>query len=145
MGARAQEYMTPRPMTLRSMTPRQHRFVEEYLVDLNATQAARRAGYSAKSAAGRGSRLLRNPAVAAAIEKAQDQRAARTQVSADRVVTELAKVAFGDPRRLFSWGPAGIELRDVDFGLIRPRDAEKIRHARFSIDIFMCGKTHEVE
>jgi len=112
MGARAQEHMTPRPMTLRPMTPRQHRFVEEYLVDLNATQAARRAGYSAKSAAGRGSRLLRSPAVAAAIEKAQDQRAARTQVSADRVVTELAKVAFGDPRRLFSWGPGGIELRE---------------------------------
>ena len=112
MGARAQEYMTPRPMTLRPMTPRQHRFVEEYLVGLNATQAARRAGYSAKSAAGRGSRLLRNPAVAAAIEKAQDLRAARTQVSADRVVTELAKVAFGDPRRLFSWGPGGVELRE---------------------------------
>ncbi len=86
MGARfvdgegAQEHMTPRPLTQRPMTPRQHRFVEEYLVDLNATQAARRAGYSAKSAAGRGSRLLRNPAIAAAIEKAQDQRAARTSM-----------------------------------------------------------------
>ena len=80
--------------------------------DGGADGAARRAGYSAKSAAGRGSRLLRSPAVAAAIEKAQDQRAARTQVSADRVVTELAKVAFGDPRRLFSWGPSGIELRE---------------------------------
>ena len=99
--------MTPRPRT-----PRQRRFVEEYLVDLNATRAAKRAGYSAKSATGRGSKLLRNPAVAAAIEKAQEKRAARTRVSADRVVTEIAKVAFGDPRRLFSWGPGGIELRE---------------------------------
>ncbi len=99
--------MTPRPMT-----PRQRRFVEEYLIDLNATQAARRAGYSAKSAAGRGSKLLRNPAVAAAIEKAQAKRAQRTRVTADRVVTELAKVAFGDSRRLVSWGPGGIELRE---------------------------------
>jgi phage terminase small subunit len=99
--------MTPRPTT-----PRQCRFVEEYLVDLNATQAAKRAGYSARSAASRGSKLLRNPAVAAAIEKAQAKRAQRTRVSADRVVTELAKVAFGDPRRLFSWGPGGVELRE---------------------------------
>ncbi len=94
------------------MTPRQRRFVEEYLVDLNATQAAKRAGYSAKSARTRGSKLLRNPAVAAAIESAQAKRAQRTRVSADRVVTELAKVAFGDPRRLFSWGPGGVELRE---------------------------------
>jgi phage terminase small subunit len=94
------------------MTPRQRRFVEEYLVDLNATQAAKRAGYSAKSATTRGYRLLRNSEVAAAVAKAQDKRRARTQVSADRVVTELAKVAFGDPRRLLSWGPGGVVLRD---------------------------------
>ncbi len=94
------------------MTPRQRRFVEEYLVDLNATQAAKRAGYSPRSARQTGSELLRNPAVAAAIEKAQAKRAQRTRVSADRVVTELAKVAFGDPRRLVSWGPGGVELRE---------------------------------
>ncbi len=94
------------------MTPRQRRFIEEYLVDLNATQAAKRAGYSAKSATTRGYRLLRNSEVAAAVAKAQDKRRARTQVSADRVVTELAKVAFGDPRRLLSWGPGGVVLRD---------------------------------
>ncbi|MCH6587819.1 MAG: terminase small subunit, partial [Proteobacteria bacterium] len=70
--------------------------------------AARRAGYAKGSAW----RLLRHRAVSAAIEKAQEKRAQRTRVSADRVVTELAKVAFGDPRRLFSWGPGGIELRE---------------------------------
>ena len=90
------------------MTPKQKRFVEEYLVDLNAAAAARRAGYAKGSAW----RLLRHRAVAAAIEEAQEQRAQRTRVSADRVVTEIAKVAFGDPRRLFSWGPGGIELRE---------------------------------
>ncbi len=94
------------------MTPRQRRFVEEYLVDLNATRAAKRAGYSARSARYTGYKLLQNPAVAAAVAKAQGRRAARTQVSADRVVTELAKVAFGDPRRLLSWGPGGVVLRD---------------------------------
>ncbi len=94
------------------MTPRQRRFVEEYLVDLNATGAAKRAGYTVRSAKDHGYRLLKNPAVAAAVAKAQAKRAARTRVSADRVVTELAKVAFGDPRRLLSWGPGGVVLRD---------------------------------
>ena len=90
------------------MTPKQKRFVEEYLVDLNAAAAARRAGYAQGSAW----RLMRHREVGAAIEEAQEQRAQRTRVSADRVVTEIAKVAFGDPRRLFSWGPGGIELRE---------------------------------
>lgn len=90
------------------MTPRQRRFVEEYLVDLNATQAAKRAGYHPTW----GRELVHKPEVAAAIEAAQEKRAQRTRVSADRVVTEIAKVAFGDPRRLFSWGPGGIELRE---------------------------------
>lgn len=94
------------------MTPKQRRFVEEYLVDLNATGAAKRAGYAARSAKNHGYRLLKNPAIAAGVAKAQTRRAARTQVSADRVVTELAKVAFGDPRRLLSWGPDGVVLRD---------------------------------
>jgi hypothetical protein len=72
--------------------------------DLNATYAAKRAGYAPRSASTTGYRLLQRPAVAAAVAKAQRKRAARTRVSADRVVTELAKVAFGDPRRLLSWG-----------------------------------------
>ena len=90
------------------MTPRQRRFVEEYLVDLNATRAAKRAGFADGSAW----RLMRNPEVAAGIEKAQAARAERTRVTADKVVEELAKVAFGDPRRLFSWGPDGVVLRE---------------------------------
>ena len=94
------------------MTPKQQRFVEEYLVDLNATQAAIRAGYSARSAKSQGPSTLKVPVVAQAIARAQAARAERTRVTADRVVKELAKVAFGDPRRLLTWGPKGIELRD---------------------------------
>ena len=96
------------------MNPKQRRFVEEYLVDLNATGAARRAGYGVRSAAGTASRLMANPDVAAAIAQAQAARAERTRVTADRVITELAKVAFGDPRRLLSWGPEGMVLRQSD-------------------------------
>lgn len=94
------------------LTPLQARFVQEYLIDLNAAQAARRAGYSARSARTTGHRLLQHPKIAAKVARAQERRAARTRVSADRVVLELAKVAFGDPRRLLSWGPEGVVLRD---------------------------------
>ena len=93
------------------LTPRQRRFVEEYLIDLNGRQAAIRAGYSKKSASGIAYRTLRTPQVAAALAEAQAARAARTRVTADKVVVELAKVAFGDPRRLVTWGPEGVALR----------------------------------
>src|SRR5205085_1104724 len=93
------------------LNDRQARFVAEYLVDLNATQAAIRAGYSARTAYSAGERLLRNVEVAAAIAEAQAARSRRTEVTADRVVLELARVAFGDPRRVMSWGPGGVRLR----------------------------------
>src|SRR5689334_14241462 len=93
------------------LNERQARFVAEYLLDLNATQAAIRAGYSARSAYSTGERMLRNAEVAAAIAEAQAARSQRTEVTADRVVLELARVAFGDPRRVMSWGPGGVKLR----------------------------------
>ena len=94
-----------------TMNPRREAFVREYLVDNNGTQAAIRAGYSARPAYSAGERLLRNVEVAAAIAEAQAARSRRTEVTADRVVLELARVAFGDPRRVMSWGPGGVKLR----------------------------------
>src|SRR3954453_10757168 len=93
------------------LNDRQRRFVEQYLVDLNATQAAIRSGYSVATANQIGARLLANVKVAAAIAEAQAARNRRTEVTADRVVLELARVAFGDPRRVMSWGPGGVRLR----------------------------------
>ncbi len=84
------------------LNDRQARFVAEYLVDLNATQAAIRAGYSPPSARTQAADLLPNPNLAAAIAEAQAARGRRTEVTADRVVLELARVAFGDPRRVMS-------------------------------------------
>lgn len=83
-------------MGKKSLTPKQRRFVEEYLVDLNATAAALRAGYSAKTAAQVGYQLLQKPAVQEAIQTATEDRAKRTGVTQDRVVAELAKVAFAN-------------------------------------------------
>lgn len=76
------------------LTDKQQRFVDEYLIDLNATQAAIRAGYSAKTADQQGSRMLANVKVKQAVAEKQAQRSKRTGVNQDRVILELAKVAF---------------------------------------------------
>ncbi len=78
------------------LTPRQQRFVEEYLVDLNATQAAIRAGYSAKTAVVQGPRLLGIVQVAAAIAAGKEARNERTGITQDRVLEELGLLAFSD-------------------------------------------------
>ena len=78
------------------MTDKQKRFVEEYLIDLNATQAAIRAGYSPKTANEQGNRLLTNVSVQTELNKQMAKRSKRTGVTQDRVVRELAKIAFLD-------------------------------------------------
>lgn len=81
-------------MRVAKLTDKQQRFVDEYLIDLNATQAAIRAGYSAKTADQQGSRMLANVKIKQAVAEKQAQRSKRTGVNQDRVVLELAKVAF---------------------------------------------------
>lgn len=76
-----------------ALNERQRRFVEEYLVDLNATQAALRAGYSQKTAYSQVQRLLKNAEIAAAVKKRTDARIKRTDITADFVLTELMKIA----------------------------------------------------
>ena len=83
------------------MTPRQQAFVNEYLIDLNATQAAIRAGYSAKTALQQGSRLLMNVEVAAAVAEQKTKRSERTQVDADWLLTRLADEADADIADLY--------------------------------------------
>ena len=80
------------------MTDKQQAFVNEYLIDLNATQAAIRAGYSKKTARSQGQRLLTYADIAAATEVATKERAERTQVSQDEVIDGLKREAsyFGE-------------------------------------------------
>ena len=93
------------------LTPKQQMFVKEYLVDLNATQAAIRAGYSAKTAEVQGCKMLSNPKIAAALQIAMDARSEKTEITAERVLKELGRVAFGNQRALMTWGPNGVKLR----------------------------------
>lgn len=79
------------------MTKKQKRFVEEYLIDLNATQAAIRAGYSPDTAQQMGSENLSKPVIKKAIDKAIAERSRRTGINQDRVIQEIAKLAFLNP------------------------------------------------
>jgi phage terminase small subunit len=84
------------------LTPKQQRFVAEYLVDLNATQAAIRAGYSPNGANVLACRLLTKANVAAAIQAGAARRLAKADLTADRTLEELAGVAFSNVQRLFT-------------------------------------------
>lgn len=77
-----------------ALTEKQKRFVAEYLVDLNATQAAIRAGYSEKTAGSVGNENLKKPEIQEALQKAIKDRESRTEITQDKVLGELGKVAF---------------------------------------------------
>lgn len=85
------------------LTPKQAAFVAEYLIDLNATQAAIRAGYSARTANEQGARLLAHVSVRAAIVDAQAERARRVEIDQDAVLRRWVTIATADPRELIEY------------------------------------------
>ena len=95
-----------------ALTPRQRRFVEEYLIDVDARAAARRAGFSRKSLS-YPSRLMRNPEIARAIAQAMAASAERTGITKERVLAEYAKIAFLDLSQLADWDRDGAVLLDA--------------------------------
>lgn len=97
---------------LEVLTAKHRRFVREYLIDLNATQAAIRAGYSRKTARQQGTRLLSNAAIQEEITKGTKDRDFGSEITRDRILKELARIAFGDARKVMSWGPGGVDLID---------------------------------
>ena len=112
------------------MTKKQKRFVEEYLIDLNATQAAIRAGYSPDTAKSIGSENLTKPDIQARIAKAMAERSKRTGVNADRVVTELAKIAFVNAS----------DVIDADTATLKPDVAPEDTAAIQSVKIKTFGE-----
>jgi phage terminase small subunit len=96
------------------MTPRQRLFVSEYLVDLNGKQAAIRAGYGRKTAAHEAWKLLnRRPNVARAVEDGMRAQEARTGISADKALEEIARIAFSDVGRLFETDAGEVKVKDL--------------------------------
>lgn len=107
----------------RELSPKQQEFVREYMVDLNATKAAERAGYSPASAGDIAAQLLGKTHVRAAIDAALAKRAAKTELTAERVLKEIQTMAFWDPADLVEImvpvdDPAGIDHAEAGAALV---------------------------
>jgi phage terminase small subunit len=96
------------------LTPRQRLFVQEYLVDLNATQAAIRAGYSKKTANEQVGRLLVHVGIQAEIQKGREKIARKLEVTAEKIVHEYAKLAFSDIRDFVKWNENSVIAIDSE-------------------------------
>ncbi len=97
------ESIAPNPDALSELTPKQAAFVAEYLVDLSATKAAIRAGYSEHSAHAIGYENLSKPAIQDAIAAAMAARMERTGITADRALQRMSEIAFADVRELVEY------------------------------------------
>ena len=126
----------------RRITPKQQRFVTEYLVDLNATQAAIRAGYSRKTAQQQGSRLLTNVVVKRAIAAQQDRQLKSVEVRIEDVLHDLRAIAHTDLQTLTEqsgvparWGDKlkALELLMKHLGLAAPEPPQHVhQHVHFT-------------
>lgn len=92
------------------LTPKQAKFVDEYLIDLNATQAAIRAGYSERTAYATGHENLRKPEIQEALTQRRQQLAESTEITPEKVIAEYAKIAFADMSTYAKWGEGGVSL-----------------------------------
>ena len=120
------------------LTPKQMRFVDEWLIDFNGKQAAIRAGYSAKTAEVTAAKLLRNVKVQAEISRRQKDLQKRTEVSQDRVVKELARIAFVDA--------SVVCVTDFDKLTDDQRAAiQGIKPTNFGWEIKLCDKIKALE
>ncbi len=92
-----------------AMTAKQKKFIDEYLIDLNATQAAIRAGYSPETARSIGSENLTKPDIRARIDKSMAVRSKRTGINQDRIIMELARIGLINPNNLINFNEATVK------------------------------------
>lgn len=133
-----------------SLTEKEVRFVEEFLIDCNATQAAIRAGYPAKTAAQMGYKLVHSGLVAAAIEAKQQAIVHETGITRERIIEEMGKIAFVNMLDFIRIGPDGDayvdfseltreqaaaigEITVEDFKDGRGKDARDVRKVKFKL------------
>lgn len=100
------------PKLQEGLTNRQALFVQEYLKDFNATQAAIRAGYAKKSANREGPKLLSNPVIAAGVAKAQEQVKKKFEITIDEIAAEMKNLGFANMQDYMSIGPDGDPVLD---------------------------------
>lgn len=121
----------------RGLTPKQQRFVEEYSIDLNATQAAIRAGYSAKTAYSIGERLLRHVEVKSKIDALCADRSKNAGIETARILDEEKRIAFADPRSIVDANGAPIPLTELPADVSRFIASVKIKeHTNREGDVY---------
>lgn len=118
------------------ITKKNEVFCEEYLIDLNATQAAIRAGYSPNAAGSIGSELLKKPEIRARIDQAMAERSKRTGINADRVLRELGRIAFLNPKDVIDLNTAEVldTATDDDLAVIAGVKVKYVPHKDFDED-----------
>lgn len=99
------------------LNDQQERFCREYAIDLNARQAAVRAGYSAKTAQAQSSRLLTNVIISGRIQELLDARSKRTEITADTILRELLKIATADISEAYDDTGALKPFKDMPEGI----------------------------
>ena len=124
------------PATNGKLTPKQSRFVDEYLIDLNATQAAIRAGYSENCASETGYENLRKPQIQVEIQRALNRRAEQCEITAERVLMELARIAFSNMADYVTAQDDGTAF--VDLSQLTPDQAAAIQEIQ--TDEYMEGR-----
>ena len=97
----------------KKLTDRQRRFVDEYPVDCNASRAAIRAGYSPNAAEKAGYRLKKTPAVREALDAAFEAKRQGAEVDRERIIRELARIAFADISEFAAWDEQGLSFREA--------------------------------
>jgi len=98
----------------KKLTPKQERFIDEYLIDLNATQAAIRAGYSEKTAGAVASENLKKPEIQAEIQRRMDKRSEKTGITKERVLKELVCIGMADYTNFVNVRNGQIIVKDTD-------------------------------
>jgi len=100
----------------RALNERQKRFANEYIIDFNATQAAIRAGYSKQTAYSQGHDLLKHPEIKKFINSVKEKVIKKLEISQERTITEMGRIAYMDPRKLFNanGSPKAIHQLDDD-------------------------------
>lgn len=126
------------------MTPKREAFVREYLVDLNATQAAIRAGYSQKTAGQIGDELLKKPEIKAALKAGISARAERVEITADFVLGGLKEVALRCMERVPVMVGSGKERRQLTFTTTDPKTGEEITANAWTFDSAGANRSLEL-
>lgn len=107
-----------------TLNPKQQRFCEEYIITLNATDAAKKAGYSEKGASVTAAKLLALPKIAKYVEKLNATRAKRVKIEQDDVIREIAKIAFSNITDAVTWNESGVIVKDSS--LLTPEQSAAI-------------------